>query len=187
MGCGASKQSAPITEEDRQALSVPAHRTLIYVKRNLRRSKQSDDFLLLGKVPLPHPLSELSIHIDWNDQGFGNSKGEVLVRLMQTEDGLLDDPQAQIHMRPAPKAREIQNKVVNKNDAICEKSSAGFWLHVLYKVGGGGGHALSIHRMGLSCVYETPDLATAGAGGTAEASGGTAGASGEGAVFMAVD
>ena len=36
MGCGASKKSAPITEEDRQALSVPAHRTLIYVKRKTK-------------------------------------------------------------------------------------------------------------------------------------------------------
>jgi hypothetical protein len=86
------------------------------------------------------------VKADWNDQGFGNTKGSIIVQLVNAQG--VEDPQF-FQIGPCPKNREMKD-YSTQDHQILRNATMGSCYRVKYKVGGGGGHKLQIHQFLLS-------------------------------------
>lgn len=95
---------------------------------------------------LPSKVIKLEASIVWNDQGWGNRKGELIVRLMRPNCtgepfqiaelwGLFDT---------APHREMAANKEVDKDHPVIAKSKKGDFYRFMRRIGGGGGHTLKV-------------------------------------------
>lgn len=145
---------------------VPPGMELVFVKKGFESKQSRGDFLILGKFgPLKSAITQLGVYLDWNDQGWGNSKGAVKVMLVSTDRGedelgnSLTQPSdilAEVVIKPAPKKCERTTKTLDENSkdsSLCRESDQGHWLLILYRVGGGGGHRLEIKQAGVAVKW----------------------------------
>ncbi|CAD7940308.1 unnamed protein product [Amoebophrya sp. A25] len=149
MGCILS--SPRITDKDHQDLQVPDAMNLIYVKRSMYSANESDRFDYFGHLKLKGPIKRLGIFADWADQGYGNQKGEIKVQLMGPDQA--GGELAKVTMGPAGHQRKLDTKIIEEDDPMCKESGELYELHFYFKVGGGGGHSLSIYKFGIGVVY----------------------------------
>lgn len=152
MGCFLSKKA--------RAWRMPeGMSTLLLHKRDVHSKTSTQNWVFFADVRLQGEMEALCLQAEWNDQGWGNSKGSIKVELHEKKASGVGPEQApacaSFTIGPAPKRRGYTEHTVRleDHDNMCKKSAEGMWLEAYYLVGGGGGHELHIHRMGLSCEY----------------------------------
>ena len=95
---------------------------------------------------LPSKVIELNMSVVWEDQGWGNKKGELFVILMRPS--RTGKPlQIAEHRRLFGIAEHYEkeaHKVVNRDDPVVDKSKKGDFYRFMRNAGGGGGHQLKV-------------------------------------------
>ena len=173
MGCGASVPNI--------SLDTPDHLDVLFrLKNTVNDSRNSDLYRAVpgASVVLEDTLTELLVQLVWNDQGWGNSKGQCLLKLVSREGKVLAEEKIGL----APHVRQRQPFSFGSDANICKLSHQGANLSISYLVGGGGGHALCIQQLEVAGAYrKSEDLATVSAGNNAM------GTTNTNAVFVNVD
>jgi hypothetical protein len=101
------------------------------------------DKLYFALPPLISRISRIQMTINWVDQGWGNRKGNVMIRLVNHRD--LNETTT---FNPFGVAAHewTEQKVVLRDEQVVKNAKAGdiveFWRHI----GGGGGHTLSVEK-----------------------------------------
>ena len=111
--------------------------------------------------PLTSTVKKLNMSVVWKDQGWGNMKGELFVRLMRptTKQPLKgDSPQGKLKKEDSvmvaekrrvfgiAKHKEEESKVEIRNDSILNLAKPGDFYRFMRNVGGGGGHRLDVKK-----------------------------------------
>ena len=87
----------------------------------------------------------------WKDQGWGNRKGRIGMRLMRNYETI--NQNENIFDAIAPHDFEEREITIQANDGLLTNYMIGDTLDILYSVGGGGGHSLNIAYFTLVPVY----------------------------------
>lgn len=107
--------------------------------------------------PLPSTVKKLTMSLVWKDQGWGNLKGEIFVRLMRPpQSGRRGrfwhkklDPQMVAEKRRVfgiAKHSEEEAKVEITNDSVLTLAQPGDFYRFMRNMGGGGGHTLTVKK-----------------------------------------
>jgi hypothetical protein len=101
-----------------------------------------------------HKCEQVQIRFRVRDQGWGNQKGELVVRLKNASGETVASGCKWAH----PFAHEWTDVdvVFDENDPIVQLSRSGYRYEVWYKVGGGGGHALNVEYFRLVATVASP-------------------------------
>jgi hypothetical protein len=91
-----------------------------------------------GKVSdvLTATVHELECSVSWNDQGWGNQKGAVMVALIRDGTEVASE---NLFSNQAPHSVETQTRVL-REEAIVLQAQPGDHYALFHRVGGGGGH-----------------------------------------------
>jgi len=109
----------------------------------------SDTGMLLLSNP-GETVTELRATCSWKDQGWGNQKGQMWLRVVRF--GETVDEYALFGMAPH---KETAEEWALRDPAALGRIRPGDLLCVYYKVGGGGGHELHVRDFVLSARVET--------------------------------
>ena len=109
--------------------------------------------------PLTSTVKKLNMSVVWKDQGWGNMKGELFVRLMRPAtkqtlkgdslQGKKGDPVMVAEKRKVfgiAKHEEEESKVEIRNDSILKLAEPGDFYRFMRNVGGGGNHKLYVKK-----------------------------------------
>jgi hypothetical protein len=108
--------------------------------------------------PLTSTVKKLNMSVVWKDQGWGNMKGELFVRLMrpskQQSKGDSSREKKGDPVMVAEKRRvfgiakhdEEESKVEVRNDSILNLAEPGDFYRFMRNVGGGGNHQLFVKK-----------------------------------------
>ena len=107
--------------------------------------------------PLTSTVKKLNMSIVWKDQGWGNLKGEIFVRLMRPSKEAKSrlpwskkrDPEVVAEKRRVfgiAKHREEDANTEITNDSILKLAEPGDFYRFMRNVGGGGGHTLTVKK-----------------------------------------
>ena len=109
---------------------------------------------------LPAGVKRLTVSVaGWNDQGWGNRKGELFVRLMRSVEG-----EEKRSWWPHKRAPRVETQVAERRDffglaehretnarlgmddgeSVVASARSGDWYRFMRRVGGGGGHELIV-------------------------------------------
>ena len=90
----------------------------------------------------------------WKDQGWGNRKGELFVRLMRRSEEVASDASAPQHDEIIAERRDFfglaEHKetsamiVLGRSENVVKLARPGDWYRFMRRVGGGGGHRLHV-------------------------------------------
>jgi hypothetical protein len=106
---------------------------------NLQDAHSGHDEVVLARIPCPaEGFSHYTAEVDWADQGWGNRKGRIGIRGVTPN--LFSDFAG--HERSTVTATDT----LNTTDA----------LEVVYNVGGGGGHTLTVHSLTVKFFARRP-------------------------------
>eukprot|EP00823_Brevimastigomonas_motovehiculus_P002791 TRINITY_DN1661_c0_g1_i1.p1 TRINITY_DN1661_c0_g1~~TRINITY_DN1661_c0_g1_i1.p1 ORF type:complete len:405 (+),score=33.27 TRINITY_DN1661_c0_g1_i1:25-1239(+) len=106
------------------------------------KSNPMEDTLYISSDPLPGPLSKIVMSMKWKDQGWGNQKGQVWVKLVRGTQFICESRPFGI----ASHEWDEQTKVLIKSDPVVSQSKKGDHLEFWHIVGGGGGHHLYVEH-----------------------------------------
>ena len=88
-------------------------------------------------------VKHLTVSVEsWKDQGWGNRKGELFVRLMRAEDVIVAERRDFFGL--AEHVKTSAKLVMTRADEAVEKAQPGDWYQFMKRVGGGGGHKLIV-------------------------------------------
>ena len=108
--------------------------------------------------PLTSTVKKLNMSVVWKDQGWGNLKGELFIRLMRpskqtlkgnSPQGKKGDPEMVAEKRKVfgiAKHVEEESKVEIRNDSILNLTEPGDFYRFMRNVGGGGNHKLFVKK-----------------------------------------
>ena len=108
--------------------------------------------------PLTSTVKKLNMSVVWKDQGWGNLKGEIFIRLMrpfkQTKSSSSrstekQDPKMVTEKRRVfgiAKHNEEESKVEIRNESILNLAEPGDFYRFMRIVGGGGNHELFVKK-----------------------------------------
>jgi len=101
-------------------------------------------------------LTKVTARCKWNDQGWGNQKGRIFIRLLRNSNvlGTVD------LFGIAPHSEESLEKQFSEIDDVFKQNiialqQPGDVIDVAYVVGGGGGHALTVSSFSLQAVFSS--------------------------------
>ena len=98
---------------------------------------------------LSSTVKRLSVLIEWKDQGWGNRKGEIFVKLMRPSDS---NPHSAVEVAMKHQLLGIAEHEMKSatsmltEDPILQKSVPGDFYRFMRNVGGGGGHSLTVRN-----------------------------------------
>eukprot|EP00931_Biecheleriopsis_adriatica_P004917 TRINITY_DN106501_c0_g1_i1.p1 TRINITY_DN106501_c0_g1~~TRINITY_DN106501_c0_g1_i1.p1 ORF type:complete len:627 (+),score=59.98 TRINITY_DN106501_c0_g1_i1:43-1923(+) len=113
----------------------------------------SDAFVDHGFYDLTARLGLLRIRFVWHDQGWGNQKGAVDLRLMRGDQEISKHAMSR---EAAPHKPQTINHALGADDPIVMDAEPGDRLCLSYRVGGGGGHALFVKNIVVSATTLPP-------------------------------
>ena len=96
---------------------------------------------------LNNTIKKLSLSVIWNDQGWGNRKGELFLKLMRpVSNG--EPMEVAEHRRLFGIAEHFETKpsVVIANHPVVTQARPGDFYRFMRYVGGGGGHSLTVKK-----------------------------------------
>ena len=95
---------------------------------------------------LSSTVKKLSLSVIWNDQGWGNRKGELFLKLIR-RDGSGENIVAE-HRRLFGIAEHMETRasVVIENHPAVEQARPGDFYRFMRNAGGGGGHSLTVRN-----------------------------------------
>eukprot|EP00924_Labyrinthula_sp_SR-Ha-C_P009160 snap_masked-scaffold_2-processed-gene-14.15-mRNA-1 protein AED:0.16 eAED:1.00 QI:0/-1/0/1/-1/1/1/0/131 len=117
----------------------------LYYKKSIRFTQQSEDFFLWQRIDLntlpswkSKKTEKLHLNILVVDQGWGNIKGSL-----HFYKGLAEDIPILELFHNIWVTHDATHHSIEVENNECEV------IHILYKVGGGGGHSLSIQNLSI--------------------------------------
>mmetsp|Transcript_16567 Transcript_16567/g.24769 ORF Transcript_16567/g.24769 Transcript_16567/m.24769 type:complete len:705 (-) Transcript_16567:44-2158(-) len=96
------------------------------------------------------PDSKATLSFKWRDQGWGNRKGRMRIRLVNTENG--DDVASTPEYGIAPHQYEEVTEHFSFNHGLVRNSAKGYKFVLEVVVGGGGGHELFMKDFSFICT-----------------------------------
>lgn len=95
---------------------------------------------------LSSTVKKLSLSVSWNDQGWGNRKGELFLKLIR-RDGSGENIVAE-HRRLFGIAEHMETRasVVIENHPVVKQARPGDFYRFMRNAGGGGGHRLIVRN-----------------------------------------
>ena len=98
--------------------------------------------------PLPSTVQKLTLSLKWKDQGWGNRKGEIFMKLMRPgADGRGSDAQEvaeKYRIFGIAKHEEEEAKTEITDDPVVALAKRGDFYRFMRNAGGGGGHSLRV-------------------------------------------
>ena len=93
-------------------------------------------------------MKGLRVSFKWKDQGWGNQKSRVAVKVMNGSDEVfrIED------WNKAPHIKETVNVMYDKDHYFVKNLVAGCRLELWYVVGGGGGHRLEVEDFSVDIL-----------------------------------
>lgn len=95
---------------------------------------------------LPATVKKLTLSLDWVDQGFGNRKGEIFVKLMRPSRNGSDEITEKRFLFGIAEHERTSPKTVITKDPILDMSASGDFYRFMRNAGGGGGHTLTVNN-----------------------------------------
>lgn len=95
-------------------------------------------------------LESVSMSFSWKDQGFGNRKGQIWLKLSRGAREIADSREA--YNVVAPHEWDQREFTVEDHDVII-KAKKGDTLSVMRNVGGGGGHHLTVENFKIKIIH----------------------------------
>jgi len=122
-----------------------------------RWTNADDNLHEFCRTQLSGPVTSLDLKVDWNDQGWGNQKGTLVVRLEHAGVRVFEFTPFPI----APHRPQVNSASLNASQCREQKldqAVAGDYLVVLRRTGGGGGHELEIRSFtgSITCGLSAP-------------------------------
>eukprot|EP00794_Sanderia_malayensis_P000361 gene361-994_t len=99
---------------------------------------------------LKNKIKKITMSMRWVDQGYGNRKGEVWLKLMR---GKTEITECRNTFGRAKHDEEFRNIEICKGPIVMQ-SKEGDHLRVMHNVGGGGGHSLSVKHFQMILEFE---------------------------------
>ena len=102
--------------------------------------------------PLPSTVRKLTLSLKWKDQGWGNRKGEIFMKLMRPITGGSASRRGSDAQEVAEKRRifgiakhqEEEAKIEITDDPVVALAKPGDFYRFMRNAGGGGGHTLTV-------------------------------------------
>jgi hypothetical protein len=99
--------------------------------------------------PLPSTVRKLTLSLKWRDQGWGNRKGEIFMKLMRPASGGSGGSDAREvaekrRIFGIAKHQEEEAKTEIADDPIVTLAKPGDFYRFMRNAGGGGGHSLTV-------------------------------------------
>jgi hypothetical protein len=93
-------------------------------------------------------MKGLHVSFKWKDQGWGNEKGRVAVKVMNGTDEVfqIDD------WSVAPHVKETVSVMYDEDHHFVKNLVAGFRFELWYRVGGGWGHSLRVEDFSVDIL-----------------------------------
>jgi hypothetical protein len=128
-------------------------KNLIKQTEPLEDGRQIDDLVpYLETAPFNDDcISSLAATLEYKDQGWGNMKGQVYIRLRDKNGVTKCEVGSEVAGHDWSKA-EMKYE---KDDDIVKLLSKGDHYQILYNIGGGGGHSFYMREFCLDCEYDS--------------------------------
>ena len=121
--------------------------------KNMASSEGSNSWFLYSKskdlVQTDiHRMKGLHVSFNWKDQGWGNQKSRVAVKVMNRTDEVfrIED------WNKAPHIKETVSVMYDEDHYFVKNLVAGYRLELWYVVGGGGGHRLEVENFSVDIL-----------------------------------
>lgn len=96
---------------------------------------------------LPSTVKKLSLSVTWKDQGWGNRKGEVFLKLMRPVVTWNERPIEVAELRKLfgiAEHYEMTSEVIIERHSVVTEAKPGDFYRFMRRAGGGGGHELTV-------------------------------------------
>jgi len=94
--------------------------------------------------PLIKPVKKLSLSLTWKDQGWGNRKGEIFVKLMRRGRFKTEEVAEKRKLAGIAQHKEETVETEVTIEPIITFARAGDYYRFMRNAGGGGGHSLNV-------------------------------------------
>ncbi len=96
--------------------------------------------------PLSSSVKLFKVSLTWNDQGWGNRKGEIFVKLIRKVNRNEEEIAEKRHLFGIAGHKKASAEVVVSNDPIVDLAQPGDYYKFMRNAGGGGGHTLTVEN-----------------------------------------
>eukprot|EP00928_Gymnodinium_smaydae_P097807 TRINITY_DN8946_c0_g1_i1.p1 TRINITY_DN8946_c0_g1~~TRINITY_DN8946_c0_g1_i1.p1 ORF type:complete len:601 (+),score=96.21 TRINITY_DN8946_c0_g1_i1:43-1845(+) len=154
MGSGASSDKKDAAESDKDGASEcdADEGAAIWNLPDISDCRSTSQWTETSYMSVDNPLNSIKVSFTWKDQGWGNQKGALDIRLYRGSTKIADQ---RINDSAAPHSWDKVTKKLSKDMPVVSKARAGDNLRMRYLVGGGGGHELHVKQLRIYLYYET--------------------------------
>jgi len=95
----------------------------------------------------------IKMKFEWRDQGWGNRKGLIWLRLLRDGEPIADN---RAECGPVAEHGWKEREIIVDNHAVTKEAMRGDVLRVMVYVGGGGGHHLYVKNFNMRLITKKP-------------------------------
>jgi len=96
--------------------------------------------------PLTSSVRQFKTSLTWMDQGWGNRKGEIFVKLIRKVNRNEEEIAEKRHLFGIAEHKETAAEVVVSDGPIVDLAQSGDYYKFMRNAGGGGGHTLTVQN-----------------------------------------